>query len=710
MRTTVLTALVAAGAAAVTCPAPAQTAPLAQHVVAIALDSGPVTNATAARGAVYSAVARAPGAPWLRLLFAEASLGAAPPGGKPTQLVLTSLRDGAVQHLDVTALAQWRLTSAYFNGDAVRLEIVADPGAAASRLVMREAIAGIDTRDGGGGGGIASICGPTDDRTLSSDPRAGRALPVGCTAWLIDDAQNCFLTAGHCSGTSLDTVEFNVPLSDGAGNIVHPGPDDQYAVDNASIQSINGGIGNDWGYFGCFPNTQTGLTAGVAQGQTYVLAAAAPPNSGQSIRITGYGVDSSPAQWNQVQQTEAGPYMAQSGTTVQYQTDTEGGNSGSAVQDESTGLAIGIHTHGGCSAGGGQNSGTAIHHGGLQAALSNPQGVCLPAADLAFTYPDGLPAMIDPGGDSFGVVVSGQNGGVPAPGTGMLHYDAGGGFIAVAMQDVAPNVYDAVFPALRCGDTVAYYVSAETDDGDVVNDPITAPATSQTALVASAISDVFTDDFEADMHWTVSNSPGLPTGQWQRGVPLGGGDRGDPPTDADGSGQCYVTHNIDGDFDIDGGSTTLTSPVLDATQGTPVVTYWRWFSNTFGASPFQDIFVVEVSANGGGTWTNLETVGPSGNQVDGGWFEVSHFVEDVIPATDQFRIRFTASDVDPGSVVEAGVDGVRLRALECGEACPWDLDGSGAVGINDLLELLAAWGAPWGIKDLLALLAAWGAC
>ncbi|MCH8344570.1 MAG: FG-GAP repeat protein [Planctomycetes bacterium] len=55
-------------------------------------------------------------------------------------------------------------------------------------------------------------------------------------------------------------------------------------------------------------------------------------------------------------------------------------------------------------------------------------------------------------------------------------------------------------------------------------------------------------------------------------------------------------------------------------------------------------------------------------------------------------------------------------------ACPWDLDGTGGVGILDLLALLAAWGSDpggppdfdgdgaVGILDLLTLLANWGPC
>ncbi len=59
---------------------------------------------------------------------------------------------------------------------------------------------------------------------------------------------------------------------------------------------------------------------------------------------------------------------------------------------------------------------------------------------------------------------------------------------------------------------------------------------------------------------------------------------------------------------------------------------------------------------------------------------------------------------------------------ECEGPCPGDFDGDGAVGIADLLALLAAWGANpghpadldgddvVGIADLLALLATWGPC
>lgn len=48
--------------------------------------------------------------------------------------------------------------------------------------------------------------------------------------------------------------------------------------------------------------------------------------------------------------------------------------------------------------------------------------------------------------------------------------------------------------------------------------------------------------------------------------------------------------------------------------------------------------------------------------------------------------------------------------VEIAPACPWDLDGFGDVGTNDLILLLGSWGNPYGTADLIALLGAWGEC
>lgn len=350
-------------------PAAAQTLPTPDVRLPWPADTGFLSNPGPAAQVVAAFAVHVDGASSLRLYFDEVQLAGG--AGSGSLLRMTSLLDGAVQEQDARQVAQWQRSSAYFNGDTVLVELVAAPAAGASRVRL-------DSVDAGAPPPGDSQCGPTDDRLPSSDPRVARLLPIGCTAWLIDDCAHCFLTAGHC-GTSTGSIgvcEFNVPFSTAGGALVHPGPEDQYAVDGASIQSNGGGgTGNDYAYFGTFPNTQTGLTAAQAQGAWFTLQAP-PPVAGNTIRITGHGTDSTPnSTYNQIQQTHAGPFWSHVGNTLQYQADTTGGNSGSPVIWDEQDVAIGIHTHAGCSSSSG-NQGTSSLHPGLQGVLAAPKGVC----------------------------------------------------------------------------------------------------------------------------------------------------------------------------------------------------------------------------------------------------------------------------------------------------------------------------------------------
>ncbi len=291
---------------------------------------------------------------------------------------------------------------------------------------------------------------------------------------------------------------------------------------------------------------------------------------------------------------------------------------------------------------------------------------------LNFTFPNGRPDSVDPAGGvvEFTFEVTGITG-TPAPGTGVLYVDRGNGVEAFGLPQESPNVYQAIFPAIDCGSTFTYYLSAQTTNGLTAYSPTGAPANRYSAFSATSLTVTFDDDFETNQGWTVSGNAS--TGQWQRGVPLGGGDRGDPPTDGDGSGQCYLTGNAPGDSDVDGGSTILTSPILDASSGgggEALISYHRWYSNDFGGDPENDIFVVDISNNGGSTWVNLETVGPSGNEVHGGWFHKTFRIADFVAPTNNMRVRFNASDLAGGSVVEAAVDGVQIQAVGCEDAPP----------------------------------------
>ncbi|HWB18724.1 MAG TPA: dockerin type I domain-containing protein [Phycisphaerales bacterium] len=342
-------------------------------------------------------------------------------------------------------------------------------------------------------------------------------------------------------------------------------------------------------------------------------------------------------------------------------------------------------------------------------------------APIKFIYPNGRPDLVNPsGGPTLQVQVAALSGS-PSPGTAQLHLNTGSGYITIPMTQTSTNNYEVAFPATTCGGIISYYVSAQAVGGQTVNSPGNAPTTAFTAVSATAAGPVaFADNFQTDMGWTVVNS-GATAGLWQRGVPAGDGTRGDPTVDGDHSGSCYLTGNGAGDTDVDGGTTTLVSPTMDATIGQPILEYYRWYSNGAGADPHNDTFVVQISSNNGSSWTTLETVGPTGSEVDGGWFHKTFALAQVpgFALTNQFKVRFSASDLGSGSVVEAAVDGVNLNTYSCTPAVPGDVNGDGFVNIDDLTAVILAWGSCSGcpadlnhdgqvnIDDLTAVILGW---
>jgi subtilisin family serine protease len=343
---------------------------------------------------------------------------------------------------------------------------------------------------------------------------------------------------------------------------------------------------------------------------------------------------------------------------------------------------------------------------------------------LDFTFPDGLPNVIDSdGGSTIRVIVSGTVA-TPVPDTGKLYYSTGGEFTEVAMTQTAPNEYEAVFPSFACPSVVNYYFSAEASDGQPDYEPFAAPLDFYSSDAWGSTDPTFDDDFESDLGWVPHGSPSLSGGEWERGTPGGSGTLGDPTQDADGSGQCYVTGLADGD-DVDNGTAVLYSPIMDGTDPDAYLGYWRWFSSSTTAVPAEDSMVIKISDNGGASWTNLEVIGPDVLEPNGRWLRREYRIADLpdVANTDQLRLAFFVADNSPASTVEGGVDGVGVYTYGCeAVACDADIDGNGAVDVNDFLELLAAWGPNPGhpadldgngtvdVADFLELLAQWGPC
>lgn len=288
--------------------------------------------------------------------------------------------------------------------------------------------------------------------------------------------------------------------------------------------------------------------------------------------------------------------------------------------------------------------------------------VSVPVPGLSFAYPDGIPPTANPNLTTpFRVVIGSLYGGALLPGSAELHYAIdGGAWINENLTAVAGDTFTTSLPILPCNSTIAFYMSARLSDNTLFEDPSSADP--HVALSSSGQTVVFADNFETNKGWTVTST--ATDGQWSRGVPVGAGDRGDPPADYDGSGQCYLTDNVYGNSDVDGGATTLISPTIDLSTGNALVSYARWFSNNFGDSPFEDVFVVSISNNNGTSWVVVETVGPV-SQASGGWFTHSFWVSDFVTPTSQIKVRFVAEDAVNGSVVEAAVDAFEVTQYAC---------------------------------------------
>ncbi|HXU44292.1 MAG TPA: S8 family serine peptidase, partial [Thermoanaerobaculia bacterium] len=216
-----------------------------------------------------------------------------------------------------------------------------------------------------------------------------------------------------------------------------------------------------------------------------------------------------------------------------------------------------------------------------------------------------------------------------------------------------PTSATASFTAATAG---TYTFQLQVSDG-------AASATDQvTITAATGPVTVFFDDFETALGWTVNptGTDTATTGQWERGDPEATTDGGARQlgTTVSGVNDLSTGHLAGasaGVFDIDGGTTSIQSPaiVLPST-GTLTLTFSYYFSHSSNSSS-ADFFRVQVV--GATTSLVLEELGAatSDNAVwASGSANISSFAGQTI------RVRILAADASTASLVEAGVDDVKI--------------------------------------------------
>ncbi|MCA9255820.1 MAG: matrixin family metalloprotease [Phycisphaerales bacterium] len=278
------------------------------------------------------------------------------------------------------------------------------------------------------------------------------------------------------------------------------------------------------------------------------------------------------------------------------------------------------------------------------------------------SLPNGAPSTLTPGQPTTFQVQIDPNDATITPGSEVLVYSLGGQVNSTPLASLGGNLWEATFPPATCDSTPSFFISifsTVANTSTFVRLPIGAPADQFQPIVSSGQTTLFSDNGNTDMGWTDSGN--ATAGVWNRGAPLGGGDRGDPAADSDGSGQCWLTDRADGDTDVDGGTTTLTSPVFDLTDG-GVISYDYWFNDTTGGEFDSDTYVVEVATDAGGTnWTTLRTYTTASSS----WRSDSITVGAEVAASSTIRVRFSVSDLGSGTVVEGGLDAIEVTTTEC---------------------------------------------
>ncbi len=244
--------------------------------------------------------------------------------------------------------------------------------------------------------------------------------------------------------------------------------------------------------------------------------------------------------------------------------------------------------------------------------------------------------------------------------------DGGPHELPLILVDAPTSRYSADIPGQPDGTRVIYWLSGTDNAGNPSIYPAGSPAFAYSFMIQSVVT-IAADNMEAADGWTVGDAGDTASaGLWERVDPNAifvGADQVTPEDDhtVDPANMCWITGQDDvggsqGGNDVDGGATTLMSPVYDLTGTSSVtVSYWRWYTNETGNAPDSDTWQVQVSADGGG-WTTLESTMVS----DRSWTKQTFQLNTLLVDPTSVRFRFEASDLGSGSVVEAGVDDLTL--------------------------------------------------
>jgi len=161
--------------------------------------------------------------------------------------------------------------------------------------------------------------------------------------------------------------------------------------------------------------------------------------------------------------------------------------------------------------------------------------------------------------------------------------------------------------------------------------------------------------------WSNAATSTCSTGSYVLGTPTqttGGGvviQVGGDHTTGTGSAVFSASNSNAGNADIDGGNCILLSPVWNVTAASTLEAFYFFGQRDSNDDPSGDFFRLEVSTNGGASFSNIASAGDL--RTGAAWTPAST----AIPAGSQVQLRMQASDGSgAGDLIEAGLDDVSI--------------------------------------------------
>jgi len=264
--------------------------------------------------------------------------------------------------------------------------------------------------------------------------------------------------------------------------------------------------------------------------------------------------------------------------------------------------------------------------------------------------------------------------------------------------DLGEITYFQLSSSSNSGNIENIIVNVYDDDGYLYSDSI--------QIILGATENIISNTFENTSNWTVGSSNDTATaGIWERAIPSptynDAGEMIQPDQDHTFDGEfCFITENGTNSSlgnasqtDVDGGTTTLFSPLYNLSQyDSAIVSYWYWYTNNQGNNPGTDLWVVDISGDGGNTWTNLVSTSQSNNDWQLQQFLINDYLQEL---TNQIQFRFIAQDIfnngdqgSGGSLVEAALDDFSIDVFLSDDCSQGDLNEDNLINVQDIVLLV----------------------